>query len=71
MSFPHITQSQARAAREELDVIKVELRAATRTYEQAKEDAKEPLRILNAYMKRRAQENGLRHKEVGFAGFMR
>lgn len=67
---PGITQAEARHAREELDLLKIRARQGE-NYTEIKKEAGPHVKILNAYLKKRAQDFGVPFKPVSFEGMMR
>ena len=58
-------------ARNKLEEIKMLFKSGQIDYDQAKDMAKEPLKILNEEMEKIARKFGRVHKNVNFINFMR
>ncbi len=64
-------QEKAKLAKIRLDEIKRLMKRGDISYDLAKCQAKEPLKILNSYMTKRAVDFGVSPRLVHFTGFMR
>jgi len=63
--------TRGRKAKARLDEIKSLYKTGRVSYDEAKELAFEPLRVLNEEMRRIAKEFGRKHRRVQFVGFVR
>lgn len=63
--------AEARQAKEELDTVKYLLKTGSISFDEAKARSSQPLRTINTYMEKRAQDFGVRHHAIHFTGYMR
>lgn len=74
--YPHnnmliVSIKEARMSKEQLDTIRYRFKIGEFTYDSAQLLAEEPLKIMNTYMKQRANDFGVKHHSISFTSYIR